>query len=259
MTPRAWRTLAVLALTALACGARMAPAAPAPSPLAMPRLAPGDRPELLAQRVIERSWGPSEDSVYKVVNVPDWKSEGIALGLSAAIPGAGQTYVGERSGLLFLALEVSGWTARSVFVHDARRLRTRAAGIAGAPGDSASGWSAERWSQATGRDPSDIERLYAADREAYFDAIGKDATYAAGWQSPDLSGQFTHLRSQSNDDFGRGRWAGIALFLNHVLSAADALKAARLHNIPLERNMEIQLRGAWRGGPGFAAIVERRF
>lgn len=224
----------------------------------MSRLAPGERPELLAQRTIERSWGPSEDSLYKVIDVPDWKSEGLALGLSATLPGAGELYAGERSGVLFLALEVAGWTAHQVFVHDARRLRDRASGVVGAPGDSTSGWSFTRWSAATGEDPTAIEQLYAADREAFYDALAHDAGYAAGWRSAELSGQFGHLRSQANDDFGRGRWTVMALFLNHVLSAADAMKAARLHNIPLERNMEIQLRSS-RDGLGMAAVLERRF
>jgi hypothetical protein len=239
--------------------AAAAEATPEPSRLALARVTGTGTPELIAQRVIEREWGPSEDSVYKAIDLREWKSEGFALGASAALPGVGELYTGEKSGFLFAIAEVAGWTANLLYRHDARHLRDEAAAVAGAPGDTASGWSAARWSAATGSDPAALERLYAADHEAYWNLIASDPAYASGWRSGGVSGEFQHLRGNSDDQFGRARMAGVALFLNHVLSAADALKAARLHNLPLQKNLELQLRGSIGSHGGVMAALERRF
>jgi hypothetical protein len=78
-------------------------------------------PELiLAQRVIDRAWGLPEGAPPPAP-VPGLISEGRALALSAAIPGAGQLYAGEASGLLFALAEVAGWTTHWLFDRDARR------------------------------------------------------------------------------------------------------------------------------------------
>jgi hypothetical protein len=52
----------------------------------------------------------------------------------------------------------------------------------------------------------------------------------------------------------------MALWLNHVVSAFDALRAAHIHNLPLRRNIELQLGGRLRRGePQFRATLVRRF
>lgn len=249
------------AMLACACAVSIAGAAPVPSPLAFAHVgtSASGAPDLLAQRTIERTWGPSEDSSYRVVEVKGWKSEALAMSASALLPGAGEMYVGEKSGLWFAVAEVAGWTARTIFEHDANRLRDRAARVAGAPSDTASAWSFERWSDATGRDPGELEQLYRVDRESFYDLIGQDPSYAAGWRSGVDAGQFEGLRAHANDDQSRVRWSTAAVFLNHVLSAADALKAARLNNIPLQKNLELQLKAGWHTHATVVAMVERRF
>src|SRR5207247_2336461 len=84
-------TLTRACLVLLACAAaapRAAGAGEAAGSVLAPRLLEGtERPELiLAQRVIERSWGLSEDSTYVELSIPDWKSEGWAFLLSGAVP-----------------------------------------------------------------------------------------------------------------------------------------------------------------------------
>jgi hypothetical protein len=50
------------------------------------------------------------------------------------------------------------------------------------------------------------------------------------------------------------------LWFNHLLSALDALHAARLHNLPLQHNLELKLRSSWRAGrPDVLAALVRRF
>jgi len=139
------RACLVLALAALArpCAASVPAASLAPAPRetmsrAQPatgaeltsRLAPvtfrgsAEVPELwLAQRAIDREWGPSDDSTYRTVDVKGWKSEGLALALSSAVPGAGQIYTGEGSGWLYVVGEALGWAGRVITHHRGVQLR----------------------------------------------------------------------------------------------------------------------------------------
>jgi len=233
------------------------------SRLALPILAVAEKPELtLAQRVIEREWGPSEDSVYVVVDVPGWREEAYAMGLSAAAPGLGQAYAGEWGGLWFAVAEAAGWTARTIFRRRGDELRDEAASYAGPPAQPTSKWSFARWSEATHADPVDLEALYAADRESFYDLIGTDPRYLAGWAGdpPQTRGAFSELRQHSNARFRYGRYTGEGLWMNHVAAAFDALRAARLQNLRLQRNLELKVRSGWRDGrPTLFAALERRF
>ena len=233
------------------------------SRLALPILAVAEKPELaLAQRVIEREWGPSEDSVYVVVDVPGWREEAYAMGLSAAAPGLGQAYAGEWGGLWFAVAEAAGWTARTIFRRRGDELRDEAASYAGPPAQPTSKWSFARWSEATHADPADLEALYAADRESFYDLIGTDPRYLAGWAGdpPQTRGAFSELRQHSNARFRYGRYTGEGVWMNHVAAAFDALRAARLQNLRLQRNLELKVRSGWRDGrPTLFAALERRF
>jgi len=239
-----------------------APAAEA-SQLALPILTGAQKPELtLAQRVIEREWGPSEDSVYVVVDVPGWREEAYAMGLSAAAPGLGQAYAGEWRGLWFAVAEAAGWTARTIFRRRGDELRDEAASYAGPPAQPTSKWSFARWSEATHADPADLEALYAADRESFYDLIGTDPRYLAGWAGdpPETRGAFSELRLHSNARFRYARYTGEGLWMNHVAAAFDALRAARLQNLHLQRNLDLKVRSGWRDGrPTLSAALERRF
>ena len=108
----------LLLCLALASGATAAAAAPSPgriagSPLALASVPrdPGQRlaarleqatghadagghEDWLAQRVVTREWGASDDTSYLEIEVPGYRSEGWALVLSSIVPGAGELYVG---------------------------------------------------------------------------------------------------------------------------------------------------------------------
>ena len=207
-------------------------------------------PELiLAQRTIDRQWGPSDDSIYVEVDVPGWKSEPLATSLSAVIPGTGQAYLGERgSAFVYLAIEAAGWGGWLWYRHDADKLNSQAEGLAGAPSDPASGWTYDRWVQATAGDPTDISRLYAVDREAYLTVIGSDPRYAGGWISGGTHGDFQNLRSHADTRLKNSRLVATGLWVNHLVSAAAALRSARLHNLPLAHNLGMRVNPSIRGG-----------
>jgi hypothetical protein len=258
------RTLPWLALVA-ALGAPSAPAA-APAVIEPSRLAyrhagwdpgPGG---VLAQRAIDRHWGPSDDSVYVVVDVPGWKSEPLATTLSAVLPGAGQFYTGEGKGWLFMAAEAAGWGGWLWYRHDARRLRDDAGAVAGSPDGAASGWSLERWVTATEGDPAEISALYAADREAFYNSIASDPRYLPGWESDETRTQFSSLRVRADLRLSRAHVYSTGLWLNHLVAAANALRSARLHNLPLSRTVGLKLDGRMRrGSPDVVVALVRKF
>jgi len=234
------------------------------SELAPSKLSSRDVPELwLAQRTIDRNWGLSEDSTYKTVDVPGYKSEGWAMMMSAALPGTGQLYVGESSGWIFLAAEVLGWTGHYL-VHDrAQSLSGDAANYVGDPTDSSSTWSFARYASVSGADASQLETLWNHDRDAFYQAIATDTRYKDGFKGPDPVSTFSTyagIRQSSQDRFQQVHYLDVALLLNHVVAAFDALRAARAHNLPLQRNMDLKLGGGLsHGQPTFHATLTRRF
>ena len=225
---------------------------------------PDEAPELiLAQRVIDRTWGPPEGAP-PVVPVAGIRSEGRAMALSAMLPGAGQIYAGEMSGVWFVLAEIAGWTTHWLYTRDAHRESERAAQFVGVPADTASAWSFERWQQAgSGRDLASLEALYAGDREAFYNLITVDPRYIDGWAGPDRAmtrADFQHLRDLSDGSLERARTSDKLIWLNHMFSALDALRAARLHNLTLRPNLELQLKSSWHGTrPTMTAVLERRF
>lgn len=229
--------------------------------LALPTLGPDATPRLVvAQRAITRSWGPSEDSVYTELSIPNWRSEGLAISLSAAIPGAGQLYAGEGSGLWFALAEIAGWTARLVYSRKGDDSRDEAAALAGVPSDTSAAWSLARWQERTEGDPAEIATLYAYDRDSYWSRIASDPAYAEGWRSSADQAGFRSVRNRSQKHYHRANLAGAGLWANHVVAALDALRAARIHNLPLRENLRVKLRSNWRrGGPAVSAAIERRF
>ena len=235
------------------------------SALALPLslLAGHGRPQFgLAQRAIDRSWGLSEDSTYSEVDVPEWRSEGLAAGFSAVIPGAGQFYAGEGSGVWFALAEVAGWTANRIFLHKAQTERDRSARFAGDPTDPASAWSFERYTESTGKDAAELEAVWAQDRQAFYEMIARDPTYVAGWkgESGATRSEFFGIRDASRGYYNRASDAGYVLWVNHLLAAIDALRAVRLQNLMLQNNLELKLRSSWRGGrPAVTAMLVRRF
>jgi hypothetical protein len=223
-----------------------------------------DVPELwLAQRAIDRDWGPSDDSTYHVVDVPGYKSEGMAMALSAAVPGTGQLYVGESSGWIFLLAEVVGWTGHYM-VHDrAHSLSNDAANFVGDPTDSSSTWSFARYAEATGSQATQLETLWMHDRDAYYQALATNTQFKDGFKGPDQVATYSTyqgIRQSSQDRFRQVHYLDVALLLNHVVAAFDAVRAARAHNLPLQKNIDLKLGGRLdHGQPEMHASLTRRF
>jgi len=71
---------------------------------------------------------------------------------------------------------------------------------------------------------------------------------------------YSDIRQSSQDRFKQVHYLDVALLLNHVVAAFDALRAARAHNVPLQRNMDLKLGGGLKHGqPELHATLTRRF
>ncbi|HEY2956249.1 MAG TPA: hypothetical protein VGK89_13505 [Candidatus Eisenbacteria bacterium] len=254
-------------LLAAACAALAAPAASAGalngSPLALPLIHDGAKPELvLAQRTITRSWGLSEDSTYAEISLPDWKSEGWAMALSGAVPGAGHAYLGESSGFVFALLEAGGWVARRHFDSRSDRLRESAGVFLGNPADSSAAWSFARWEESGGGDATEMRALYQLDRSTFNERIARDPAYAGGWQVRAIPprDEFRNFLDRADGMLARKRYATTGIWINHLVAALDALRAARIGNLPLRRNLQLKVKAAGGlGSPSVTACLERRF
>jgi len=253
-----------LVILALGCGAGLVPALCCATPSALGLawfMAPGETNGLLAQRSIEREWPVLGDSGVARPR-PGERSALAAMAMSAAIPGAGQVYAGQRSGLGYAAVEVAGWVGWVLLKRNGDRLRDDAGSLAGTPADSASAWSFQRWESATGGDATQLRDLYSADREAYYDAIGADSRYSAGWSDGGAKTRFSDLRHRSDQRFESARWTSAGLWMNHLVAAVQALRAVKLGNmnVDLGNHIELKAHGGLHGGrPNLVVTLERRF
>jgi len=130
------------------------------------------------------------------------------------------------------------------------------------PTDSTSKWSFTRWARETQADPTELEGLYAADRDVFYDLIASDPRYLGGWEgsSVDARTYFGELRRTSDARLRTARYAGVVLWINHVAAAVEALRAARLQNLPLTPNTGLKVRSGWHAGsPSVRAMIERKF
>ncbi|MEO5618441.1 MAG: hypothetical protein ABIS67_11760 [Candidatus Eisenbacteria bacterium] len=220
-------------------------------------------PPLLAQRVLTREWGESEDSTYVELEIPGYKSEGLAMVLSAVLPGAGQFYVGESSALWFALAEVAAWASRWSFLDQARKFQNQSLQFAGSPYDTNSNWSFARYSDATvDPDTVSLQQLFAGDRDAFYHRIAFDERYKLGWKSDAfvVRDAYQMLEKKYQRHLKRARYATGAVMLTHLVAALDALHAARKNNLPLQRNLRLRLEGSLGvEGEAMTVALERRF
>lgn len=217
---------------------------------------------LLAQRTIDREWGPADDSTYREIDVPGWKSEGWAMALSGAVPGAGHFYLGENGGWAFALGEATFWFGRWYEQRAARRDWDHLTAFVGDPNDSSSTFSFARYAGISGHDPSALERLWNGDRGAFYRELNDNPDYLDGFVTSDALAQQLHVHDllDAHDASLRRQWLfDAALWANHLLAALDALRAARAHNAPLREQYHLELGQGWRGGERelHAALVRR--
>jgi len=262
---------------------------PAPPTLG---LASTSLPDYLAQRVLDED--EDEEKPPEEPKPKQRKNPWLALGLSAALPGAGQFYLNPRSAVPFVyaGIEAVSWVLRVSWDHDGDE-KTRefeeyawqgaVDPVAGAPLNEIlneeGNWSWERWREGyragecedAGRDfaefvatDSTLVTFWFTNRREFYEDIGKYDKYDCGWLSADRRETYRSMRNEANDLLERSRQMGQVILLNHLASSLHAYFQAKGHNSGLEKDTggvlpDVRMRFAPDAGGGLRAqLVLRR-
>ena len=203
---------------------------------------------------------------------PGHKSVFLAAALSAAIPGLGEYYVGDKNwwhGLIFTGIEAGMWVGYSHWNHrgddsmaafhsftdthfslcryaDSMIVFFKTDSIRAPLPDCnnpASINRAEEILDSLSLTNSDIKdfghRLTFSDQQQYYELLSKYLQYQRGWDAVANWNRASDMRANMNDQYGTATyflWGAIA---NHILSAIDAAILASDHNARLRLHGEI--------------------
>jgi hypothetical protein len=213
---------------------------------------------LLAQRVLKDEPDKEEEREEEVkeevellpeISEPKRTSPALAFLFSAAVPGAGQFYNGNRRAFAYLAVEAVAWIAYFSFKSSGNNKEDEFKDYADFHWDleryrASAGDSTCMWSQ-----DADSLIVYFRDNNTdhYYEDIGKLEAYACGWDSQDNRGEYRDIRSESNDLKSWSRRSLMVVFLNHLVSAVDAFRTARSRELKIAPETELQMTidGQW--------------
>jgi hypothetical protein len=193
------------------------------------------------------------------------RKPGVCFLLSAILPGAGQLYNGDDRGYVYLGIEAAAWFARLSYIDAGHRKENDFERFANIH------WTFRNYRGSNGilganYTPANDSLLTDYSRTArprYYDQIGKDNNFRAGWDdwagwSPnydpakDLApspnrAHYRKMRQQSSDLLNRGRLALAAAMMNRVVSGVDAFRTAR-GRVSRAGGSSLHLETGFRGG-----------
>jgi hypothetical protein len=194
-----------------------------------------------------------------------YKSPGKAFIFSALAPGSGQLYVGAKRGYVYLGIEAIAWTS-SYFLHQSGKQKE----------EDYMDFADAHWTEPTVGDSVGVapdgntiyydeehhQRIvyfYQHDKGHYYEDIGKYAYYTAGWDTGTLD-DYLDMRDDSNRLLKNSGYAMMGALVNHVVSAVDALRLARSHNLSLGHGVKLnlKLKGNLHSG-GVMLVASRKF
>jgi hypothetical protein len=223
---------------------------------------------LLAQRVLdpgqEMPTPTDQDTPKELTHKNPW----LAMGLSAALPGAGQFYL-DRTSLLsfvYVGVEALAWYLNVTWDQDGddktREFEEFAwqgvvAEDAGAPRneilEEEGHWSWARWREVyRGEvDPppgcelffdifnyeevdSTLVYFWFENQHEFYEDIGKYDKYGCGWANPADRDTYRAMRTEANNLLNRSRNMRSVILVNHLASSVHAFFQARRHNARVE-------------------------
>jgi hypothetical protein len=113
------------------------------------------------------------------------------------------------------------------------------------------------WERVNWNDMNDCEsligvfshRLPIHGQQQYYELIGKYKQYSSGWdgfngtsynQVPQIMKDYSVMRGNANDAYNVASTAVVGLYINHLLSAVDAIWSATTYNKNLAVKMRVQ-------------------
>ena len=228
------------------------------------------KPELvLAQRTITRDIGKKTDDIgpeqqYEYVDIPGWKNEAQAAGMSAIVPGTGQLYAGSNRGYIFLGVEAVAMMAYIKYNNDSQDKKETYYGYVGDPNAAGSRFSFARLEGHVSPDEiARLEQIYARDQREFYDEVTTNDALAAGWSDAGIE---TGQRSQAAtyrdevDNLDRKSNFGLAtLIANHIVATVDALHLARINNIALKDNLSLKWKANLGRRQSYGITVTQKF
>ena len=207
-------------------------------------------------------------------DLPGKKSPVLSGVLSVILPGAGQVYNEDYwiAGI-FVALEAALITTAVIYdnkgddqtasfeafadenwsvVEYANYLNSRGASVEINPDESLQPW--ERivsWSQLNAAEEEYSElrshKLPPHGEQQYYELIGKYRQYIPGWPGgsnelnpPQIMLDYSGMRGKANDYYNNASTAIVGVYINHILSAAEAVWGATRFNKNLAVNLRVE-------------------
>ena len=128
-------------------------------------------------------------------------------------------------------------------------------------------WEQVNWAELNAAETGS-HHLYPHGDQQYYEMIGKYHQYAAGWNdytggaNNDLiSSNFTYysgLRGQANDYYNTASTAIVGVYINHLLSAAEAVWGATRFNSNIAMNFRVETQNL-AGGTELVPTVKMKF
>jgi hypothetical protein len=207
---------------------------------------------------VENAVGATEVA-YLQDDVGGQKSPGKAFVFSVLAPGSGQLYAGSKTGFIYLGVEAIAWTS-SYFLWRSGKQKE----------DEYMDYADDHWmfpevgsqcGEAYYDEKADslIRYFYENDKGHFYEDIGKYQVYLCGWDTGTL-GTYLDLRDDSNRLLKGSNYAIMAALVNHVISAVDALRVARNHNMRLGYGVDLDIKlKAEPHSRGVMLVASRKF
>lgn len=217
--------------------------------------------------------------VFAFDDLPDKKSPLLAGVMSAVLPGSGEFYVGEYiKAAIFFAVEVTLITVAVVNNNKGDDLTAEFEAFADVhwsvvkysnnlllqpglpdgcdipinPDESLPPWERiEDWGALNHCEDGFSHKLPFHGEQQYYELIGKYHQYSSGWDEfdpavdgfsdvPQIMKDYAVMRGNANDAYNVASTAVVGLYINHLLSAIDAVWSATTYNKNLAVKMRVQ-------------------
>ncbi|GMR25297.1 MAG: hypothetical protein BMS9Abin39_0584 [Ignavibacteria bacterium] len=221
----------------------------------------------------------SNQLVFAFDDIPDKKSPVLAGVMSAILPGSGELYVGEYiKAAIFFAVEAALVTTAVVYNNKGDNQTAEFQAFADEhwsvvkysdnlllqpglpdgcniqinPDESLPPWERiVNWNEINICEKGYTHKLDNYGEQQYYELIGKYNQYSSGWDEfdpavddfravPQIMLDYSEMRGNANDAFNVASKAVIGLYINHLLSAIDAVWSATSYNKNLAINMKVQ-------------------
>ena len=192
---------------------------------------------------------------HGVIDEKGKKSGPLALFLSAALPGAGEYYLGSKgNSKVFFGIELATWASYLALTYNGRRVRDSYRLFAGANAGADMGmgseeyWNAVEWSRTNEeyneKVREDARALYPGNeqkQQGYIEQHIYTGSQGWSWRNIGAIQEFRGLRKESKDAFQFAIYATGFALLNRLASVMDVIMISRSKEKKFPKGKRVQL------------------